>query len=257
MVVLGNSLPLWIQLVASVYLAIGFASALYIVYDIVRRHHRQNMPIMNIVWPITAWYLGPLALWTYWHIGHLNLVSQNCTDSTRTNEVLDGGTDDVPHHIVGTHESKYRKGKPFWETIFVSATHCGAGCTLGDVISEWSVFITGISIAGVALYASFIFDFTLAWLLGIIFQYIAIIQMQRMSVRKALAQAIKADTLSLVMFEIGLFGWMGFVSFVLMDKLYPISPVFWFMMQIGMILGFFTSYPANWWLVRKGIKHGM
>jgi len=24
-----------------------------------------------------------------------------------------------------------------------------------------------------------------------------------------------------------------------------------------MILGFFTSYPANWWLVKKGIKQGM
>jgi hypothetical protein len=78
---------------------------LYIVYDIARGHHRQNMPIMNIVWPITAWYLGPLALWTYWHIGHLNLnlVSQNRTDSTRaTNVALDAETDNVPHHIVGT-----------------------------------------------------------------------------------------------------------------------------------------------------------
>jgi Domain of unknown function (DUF4396) len=81
--------------------------------------------------------------------------------------------------------------------------------------------------------------------------------MSKMPFRQALAKAIKADTLSLVMFEIGLFGWMGFVAFVLISKLYPISPVFWFMMQIGMILGFFTSYPANWWLVRKDIKHGM
>jgi apolipoprotein N-acyltransferase len=78
-----------------------------------------------------------------------------------------------------------------------------------------------------------------------------------MPFRQALAKAIKADTLSFVMFEIGLFGWMGFVAFVLISKLYPTSPVFWFVMQIGMILGFFTSYPANWWLVRKGIKHGM
>jgi hypothetical protein len=218
------------------------------------------MLIMNIVWPITAWYLGPLALWTYWHIGHLNLnlVSKNRTDSARaTNIALDAETDNAPHHIIGTHSNKNGKTKPFWETIFVSATHCGAGFTLGDVISEWSVFIIGITIAGLAIYASFIFDFTFAWLLGIIFQYIAIIQMRKMSIRKALVQAVKADTLSLVMFEIGLFGWMGFVTFALTNKLYPISPVFWFMMQVGMILGFFTSYPANWWLVRKGIKHGM
>ena len=38
--------------------------------------------------------------------------------------------------------------------------------------------------------------------------------------REAMANAIKADTLSLVMFEIGLFGWMGFVAFVLISKLY-------------------------------------
>ncbi|MGC1133656.1 MAG: DUF4396 domain-containing protein [Nitrososphaeraceae archaeon] len=37
----------------------------------------------------------------------------------------------------------------------------------------------------------------------------------------------------------------------------PTEPVFWFMMQIGMTIGFFTSYPANIWLVKKGIKHGM
>jgi len=66
--VLGNFLPLWIQIVAYVYLAIGFASALYIVYDKARGHHRQNMPIMNIVWPITAWVsrtIGIMGLLAY------------------------------------------------------------------------------------------------------------------------------------------------------------------------------------------------
>ncbi|MGL4269303.1 MAG: DUF4396 domain-containing protein [Plesiomonas sp.] len=24
-----------------------------------------------------------------------------------------------------------------------------------------------------------------------------------------------------------------------------------------MIAGFFTAYPMNWWLVKKGIKHAM
>jgi hypothetical protein len=100
----------------------------------------------------------------------------------------------------------------------VSATHCGAGCTLGDIISEWAVFITGTTIAGVMVFASYVFDFALAWFLGIIFQYLAIVQMRRISVQTALKEAIKADTLSLVMFEIGLFGWMALVPFVL---LYP------------------------------------
>jgi|ERR1051325_823205 Domain of unknown function (DUF4396) len=134
---------------------------------------------------------------------------------------------------------------------------CGAGCTLGDVVSEWSVFLSGVTIAGIALWPSYIFDFTLAWVLGIIFQYLAIVQMRKISLREGLFEAIKADTLSLVTFEIGLFGWMALTTFLLIGKLPPSNPVFWFMMQIGMALGFFTSYPANWWLVRKGIKMGM
>ncbi|MGL5398829.1 MAG: DUF4396 domain-containing protein [Plesiomonas shigelloides] len=28
-------------------------------------------------------------------------------------------------------------------------------------------------------------------------------------------------------------------------------------MQIAMVAGFFTAYPMNWWLVKKGIKHAM
>jgi hypothetical protein len=31
----------------------------------------------------------------------------------------------------------------------------------------------------------------------------------------------------------------------------------WFMMQVGMIVGFFTAWPVNRWLVRSGIKEKM
>jgi Domain of unknown function (DUF4396) len=33
--------------------------------------------------------------------------------------------------------------------------------------------------------------------------------------------------------------------------------IHWFQMQIGMVVGFFTSYPANWLLLRKGLKEPM
>jgi hypothetical protein len=33
--------------------------------------------------------------------------------------------------------------------------------------------------------------------------------------------------------------------------------VFWFMMQIAMIVGWATAYPANTWLLRKGWKERM
>jgi hypothetical protein len=38
---------------------------------------------------------------------------------------------------------------------------------------------------------------------------------------------------------------------------FPSTVVFWFMMQVGLILGFLTTYPANWLLVKWGVKSGM
>ena len=39
--------------------------------------------------------------------------------------------------------------------------------------------------------------------------------------------------------------------------LHPDSPVYWFMMQIGMVVGFATSFPMNWWLIKRGLKEKM
>ena len=37
----------------------------------------------------------------------------------------------------------------------------------------------------------------------------------------------------------------------------PSSAAFWFVMSIGLTLGFAVAYPINWWLVARGLKHGM
>ncbi len=51
---------------------------------------------------------------------------------------------------------------------------------------------------------------------------------------------------------------MAIVIFVIFGHRIPsTSIVFWFMMQFAMIFGFLTSYPVNWWLVRKQIKEAM
>jgi hypothetical protein len=54
-----------------------------------------------------------------------------------------------------------------------------------------------------------------------------------------------------------LFGWMAIMAFVLFPAphhLMPSSAAYWLLMQIGMIVGYFTSWPANVWLVNRGIK---
>ena len=53
-------------------------------------------------------------------------------------------------------------------------------------------------------------------------------------------------------------GWMALMSFVLFwPALHTDQVEYWFMMQVGMAIGFVTSYPVNSWLLRRGIKEPM
>ncbi len=92
------------------------------------------------------------------------------------------------------------------------------------------------------------------------FQYFAIAPMRGLNFRKGIVAAAKADILSLSSFEVGLFGWMALMSFVFFPAPHHLtanSPVYWFLMQIGMIIGFGTAYPVNVWLIKRGIKEAM
>ncbi len=245
--------PNWLHLAAIISLVLAGLCALVIAADEVRQP--QKMWIMNVVWPINALYFGPIGLWAYYAIGRKS-TKQHMEQMQR--EKKEGQDDkDEPKDPVKKAEKKGMK--PFWQIVTVGVTHCGAGCTLGDIIAEWTIFWAGWTIAGIALWPEYILDFTLAYLLGIVFQYFAIAPMRNLGFKEGIWAAIKADTLSLTAFEVGLFGWMALTSFVFFSNphIHPTEPTYWFMMQIGMILGFFTSYPVNVWLIKAGLKEAM
>jgi hypothetical protein len=196
--------------------------------------HPQKMTIMNFVWPITAVYFGPLALWTYFGFGR-----QKKEDSR------------------DEHKGHRQGRSPFWQKVWIGDTHCGAGCTLGDIIAEWIVFWTGFTLLGSKLAGSYLWDFVAAYLLGILFQYFSIAPMRNLSGWPGIKAALKADTISLTAFEIGLFAFMFWMSHHFHPRLEPTRPEYWFLMQVGMVIGFFTSFPANWWLIRNGWKEAM
>lgn len=229
--------PTWLTALAWLALAAAVASAALILYDIRGRGYRQMMPVMEWVWPVTGLYFGPLAIWAYRRFGR-----------PKSSKWLHEHDRDEP------------PDKPHWATVAVGVSHCGAGCTLGDIVAEFAVFGLGLSIAGEAVYVEFIGDYLLAVVLGLAFQYFAIAPMRGLSFRKGIVAAAKADILSLSAFEVGLFGWMALMAFVFFpapDHIHPDSPVYWFLMQIGMIIGFGTAYPVNTWLIRKGVKEAM
>lgn len=227
-------IPTWLTIVSWSYIALAIVSAAAIAADIYLLGHRQHMKIMEAVWPITALYFGPFAIPAYARWGR-STPSKHGAGHRRTPD------------------------KPFWASVAVGATHCGAGCTLGDLIAEWVVFAAGVKLLGFALPVELPFDYVLALALGILFQYYAIAPMRDLSPGQGLVAAAKADFLSLTAFEVGLFGWMAFMQLVLFPSphLTTDHAAFWFLMQVGMVIGFFTTYPMNWWLIRKGIKEAM
>jgi hypothetical protein len=215
---------------ASVILGLGTAAAIAV--DLTR--HPQPMKIMNAVWPITGLYLPVAGWWLYADMAVRKSM-------------------DMPVDMSLSRHSN----KPFWKSVFVSTTHCAAGCVIGDIIGAPIVFWTGWTLFGSRLYAEFFVLFVLAYIFGIAFQYLPIRAMRGIPRKEALIEAIKADTLALTAFEIGLFAWMAFVYFHFAPRPEMTSPVYWFMMQIGMVIGFIASYPPNWYLVKWGIKPGM
>lgn len=216
--------PTWLTACGWAYLSICWGCAAFVACDIFVAGHRQPMGVMNAVFPITALYFGPLALAFYWRWGRA--VARE-------------------------------RGRPRWVMMATEVSHCGSGCVLGDVISEFAVFGLALTIAGSGLAAEYAGDYVLALAFGIVFQYFAIAPMRGLGLRDGLIAAAKADFISLTFFEVGLFGWMAVMTFVLFPaphSLMPDSAAFWFLMQIGMMIGFATSWPANVWLVNRGIK---
>lgn len=234
-----------ISVIAWISLGIAFFCAIVITMDEIR--HPQKLWIMNIVWPVTTLYLSVFALWGYYHIGR-----------GMTTDAMQGMSKDQMQQHKKNREEQARRN-PTWRQTAVSDSHCGAGCTLGDIVAEFSIFGLGLTLLGKSIYAEYAGDLLLAWLLGVVFQYFTIKPMRNLSPAQGLIAAIKADTLSILTFEIGLFAWMALTFFVFFPHphLHPTDPGYWFMMQIGMILGYLTSYPMNRWLTKAGWKEAM
>lgn len=152
------------------------------------------------------------------------------------------------------------KGRPRWQPVVLSTLHCGAGCTLADIVGEWFLFFVPVAIGGSILAGTWVVDYLLALAFGIGFQYAAIRGMERTLPRgEAIRRAAKADILSLTAWQAGMYGWMAVAIFALNggEAMPRTSFVFWFTMQVAMACGFLVALPVNILLIRAGIKKGM
>jgi hypothetical protein len=242
--------PTWIHILSVVTLATGFVCASVVLFDVWR--HPPHMGIMAAVWPATALFGGPAVLWLYFRYGRLNTHAA-------THEAMGRGV-----------EPPAKSATPFAVIVAKGALHCGSGCAIGDILAEWLAFLAPTvavwfgwhSLFCDKMYAVWILDFVFAFLLGIVFQYLTIKPMRNLSPLEGLVAALKADTLSLTAWQVGMYGFMAFAQLYLFGKLLGHraevdTTEFWFVMQVAMLCGFATSYPVNLWLVRAGLKEAM
>lgn len=225
--------PPTLTTVCWVLLTVAVACALFVTVDVVR--HPQQMRVMAFVWPLTTLFGSVLWLVFYLRRGRATA-----------------------------------KGHGKWIGTAIDTSHCGAGCALGDLIGEFGLvaFPALATLVGLGtlyddrIYAAWIVDFVIAFALGIVFQYFSIAPMRQLGLRDGLIAALKADTLSITAWQVGMYGLMAVWQFAVFPSVFggrasALSPEFWVAMQFAMLAGFVCAYPVNAWLVRIGLKEAM
>ena len=262
-----------VNIISVFFVISGIGVAIHIGFDLSK--NKQSMKIMNAVWILSGLWGSYLALWAYTKFGREHAGNDSMKGMDMGNMDMKGmkmdnmdmsgmdmkGMDMSGMKMDGMNMSGMNMGpkRPHWQSIALSALHCGAGCTLADIIGEWITAAIPMSLFGSTIAADWVFDFFLALIIGVYFQFYAIREMEKISVGKGLLRAFKADFFSLTAWQIGMYGWMAIVYFVLF-KDFPHEKnawTFWFMMQIAMLCGFICGFPMNALLIKLGVKKGM
>ena len=189
--------PSWLHTLSILVLGLGFACAIGILVDVVR--HPQHMGVMNIVWPVTALFGTVITVWGYLRYGRL-ATKEAVMLAKKQRRKLPNKTD-----------------TPFPAMVAKGASHCGSGCCIGDICAEWLAFLVPAvavwfgwhTVFTEKMFAVWILDFVFAFLLGVAFQYFTIVPMHHRGQLEGIRVAVKADTLSLAAWQIGMHGFMA------------------------------------------------
>jgi Domain of unknown function (DUF4396) len=140
-----------------------------------------------------------------------------------------------------------------WRQTLGSTMHCvagdGVGILAGAVIS---------SVAGLTGMAEVILEYVLGFAFGwTIFQALFMRDMAGGSYKRALTSTFVPELLSMNLLMAGMVPTLMILRAHIQSASDPTTPRFWFVMSMGLLVGFVIAYPINWWLVANHLKHGM
>lgn len=221
-----QSLPGWVDPVATVFVALAVVTALAVAYDIYGRGYRQRVRSMEAVWTLSALWLGPFALPLYSRTGRPRSAKWQAEHPTDAD--------------LGLSAAAVSGGLPG-----------GVASLIGHVLGVPLVLAAGWTLFGVDMFAMIAVIAVLAIAMLFAFEYST--ADRRDIGGRTVSAALLAATVTVLAFDLGMGGWMLVLHFN--QLLPPLTSVnFLFLMQIGIVLGFLTGYPAVAMLLKRGTK---
>ncbi|HEY3054353.1 MAG TPA: DUF4396 domain-containing protein [Thermoanaerobaculia bacterium] len=205
------------------WFALAIASTIYVAWD----QYRNNPEPIVMKWGfiLVTLYMGPLALLLY---------------------VL---ADKEPR--PGEHEKFIQ---PLWKQGVGSTIHCVAGDATGIILAA---AITAT--LGLPMWIDLIVEYLWGFAFGLfIFQSLF---MKSMMGGTYLQNVRKTFVPELISMNFMMAGMGPVMSLLMMGRdmraMVPTELLFWGVMSVGVMAGFALAYPANVWMVRRSLKHGL
>ncbi len=140
-----------------------------------------------------------------------------------------------------------------WRQVLGSTMHCVAGDGVGILAGAAIASYFTLSRPGeIALEYGLGFGF--GWT---IFQALFMRDQAGGSYRRALSNTFLPEFLSMNVLMAGMLPVASLGQVAVGGMPSPLTPEFWFVMSMALLAGFVAAFPINWWLVAKGLKHGM
>ena len=140
-----------------------------------------------------------------------------------------------------------------WRQTLGSTMHCVAGDGVG--ILAGAVLASVLGLAGPAeVIVEYVLGFAFGWM---IFQALFMREMAGGSYSRSLTGTFIPELLSMNLLMAGMVPTVMALRRQIASGTDPMTPAFWFVMSIALLVGFVIAYPMNWWLVANHLKHGM
>ena len=131
--------------------------------------------------------------------------------------------------------------------------HCVAGDGVG--ILAGAVLASVLALLGAAeVIVEYVLGFAFGWM---IFQALFMREMAGGTYSRSLTNTFMPELLSMNLLMAGMVPTVMTLRRLIASGTDPVTSAFWFVMSIGLLVGFVIAYPMNWWLVANHLKHGM